>query len=75
MLLCQTSTPTPVITRAHKSCNLTFTGYPLLEKENKSAISTFVCMLKTLRESNSSIWKSLQKTDIEKKLVEAVEKL
>lgn len=75
MLLCQTSTPTPIITRAHKSCNLTFMGYPLLEKENKSAIATFVCILKTLRDSNSSVWKSLQKTDIEKKLIEAIEKL
>ena len=75
MLLCQTSTPIPVITRAHKSCNLTFIGYPLLEEENKAAITTFVCILKTLRDSNSSVWKSLQKTDIEKKLTEAIKKL
>jgi hypothetical protein len=75
LLLCQTSSPIPVITRAHKSCILSFMGYPLLEKKNNSAINTFVCILKNIRDSNSSIWKSLQKIDIEKKLNEAIDRL
>ena len=75
LLLCQTASPIPIITRAHKSCILTFMGYPLLEKENHSAINTFVCILNNLRDSNSTVWKSLQKTNIDKKLSDAVEQL
>lgn len=75
ILLCQTSNPIPLITKAHKSCKLTFMGYPLTDKSNDNAVSTFVCILENLRNSNSPIWSSLRKVKLREKIHEKLNKL
>ena len=75
ILLCQTSNPIPLITKAHKSCKLTFMGYPLTDKSNDNAVSTFVCILENLRNSNSPIWSSLRKVKLREKIHEKIDKL
>ena len=75
MLLCQTSNPIPLITKAHKSCQLTFMGYPLTDESNDKAEASFVCILENLRNSNSPLWKSLQKQKLKEKLRKQIDEL
>lgn len=75
ILLCQTSNPIPLITKAHKSCQLTFMGYPLTDESNDNAVKSFVCILENLRNSNSPLWKSLQKQNLKEKLNKRINEL